>query len=156
MQSFLHTELSHRGNSKGFLYKIRRDGETRGYLFATLHNLTSKERSAIWIAKQILNKLGKCCGLGIETNDFEEDPSYSVEDRLIDFCKDHAIVHFGMDSPVRHSFGKDISDRMAQLDLSESEAQSLLREEFQMDNTWRFYQDGDLEGYRQAAAKLSK
>lgn len=96
------------GNSKGVLYKIKKDGKTRGYLFGTMHQLISPElKKASKISSCVYQKLCKCAIIGTEIK-ISSCALGSVEENLINVAKTQGIVNFGIDAEERYELKNEI------------------------------------------------
>lgn len=104
-----------KGASKGFLFVIKKDGKTRGYLFGTIHYLTTP---AMQKAAQVTEVVQKClCEssiLGTEKASREHDPLVSVDRRLEVLAESRGIVNFGIDGVVRSELEKDLQEKVLQ------------------------------------------
>lgn len=90
------------GQSKGLLYKIKKDGKTCGYLYGTMHYLLDdKMQKAMDITKYVQKKLYKSSILGTEINLTKKTFGKSVEGRLRECAEKRGIVNFGIDTRER-------------------------------------------------------
>lgn len=108
MRQSLPSLVFERGSSKGFLFKIQKKGTTRGYLYGTMHYLvTEKLKKAADCTLLVQKKLSHCVIIGTEIK-VKDDKTESVEGRLLDFAKKNGIVSFGIDTPLRDEWEKEL------------------------------------------------
>ncbi len=87
------------GTSKGFLFKILKRGEIRGWLFATMHNIHSPEMlEATKLCGSIYKKLFQCALIATEIKlSGSSLGGDSIENHLLQFARSHGILNLGMD-----------------------------------------------------------
>ena len=143
------------GHSKGFLYKIQHHDKTFGYLFGTMHELSTPElERAGQLSAAVYKKLRHCVLLGTEESCAPLcgcypvcDEDKSVEKNLYLVARERGILNIGIDSLYRDNWDetKEALQRKTPTEITDY-----------YDEFARAYQQGDTDAAHLLFQKLEE